>query len=413
MKKIIYGLFDVANSPFTIIVITFIFGPYFAKEIVGDPVKGAAYWQWTSGLCAITIAIFGTILGSISDNIKNSRKYFFILSTALCIATTTFFYNAMPSKDYIFFTLIIFFLANFFYELSQMFYFSYLNDFSDKKNVGYVSGLGFALGYIAILPVLYFVLEFFLIPEITLFNLDKSSFEHIRIVAYIVAIWFLVFSLPIIAIVLDTTSKQSEGKKIFKGLKELLWNNGFTIKGKFLIARLFYADGLIVLITGGGVYAAGVHGFNTKELLVLAFIGNLIAAIAAFIGGYLNDRFGSKKVIEYCLIGFILTIFLMVISRNKQEFFVCVMFIAILAGPLQSASRVLMVNLLDEEDMGKGFGLFTFSARSTSFVGPMLVGTLTFYISQKYALLAVVPLFLIGYYLFKNLKLDTDINNIN
>ena len=99
-----------------------------------------------------------------------------------------------------------------------------------------------------------------------------------------------------------------------------MWNNGFTIKGKFLIARLFYADGLIVLITGGGVYAAGVHGFNTKELLVLAFIGNLIAAIAAFIGGYLNDRFGSKKVIEYCLIGFILTILLMVISRNKQEF---------------------------------------------------------------------------------------------
>ena len=43
MKKIIYGLFDVANSPFTIIIITFIFGPYFAKEIVGDPVKGAAY----------------------------------------------------------------------------------------------------------------------------------------------------------------------------------------------------------------------------------------------------------------------------------------------------------------------------------------------------------------------------------
>ena len=78
MKKIIYGLFDVANSPFTIIVITFIFGPYFAKEIVGDPVKGAAYWQWTSGLCAITIAIFGTIIGSISDNIKNIT--FFIIT---------------------------------------------------------------------------------------------------------------------------------------------------------------------------------------------------------------------------------------------------------------------------------------------------------------------------------------------
>ena len=32
MKKIIYGLFDVANSPFTIIVITFVFGPYLQKK---------------------------------------------------------------------------------------------------------------------------------------------------------------------------------------------------------------------------------------------------------------------------------------------------------------------------------------------------------------------------------------------
>ena len=113
MKKIIYGLFDVANSPFTIIVITFVFGPYFAKEIVGDPVKGAAYWQWTSGICAVAIAIFGTLIGAISDNIKNGRKYLFIISTALCITFTTFFYNAMPSTEYIFYTLIILFLANF------------------------------------------------------------------------------------------------------------------------------------------------------------------------------------------------------------------------------------------------------------------------------------------------------------
>lgn len=88
------------------------------------------------------------------------------------------------------------------------------------------------------------------------------------------------------------------------------------------------------------------------------------------------------------------------------------MFVAILAGPLQSASRVLMVNLLDPKDLGKGFGLFTFSARSTSFIGPLLVGTLTYFISQKYALLVVIPLFYIGYYLFHNLPLSENNNNV-
>ena len=204
---------------------------------------------------------------------------------------------------------------------------------------------------------------------------------------------------------MDITIQSPKKTKLFIGLKELIWNNGLTIKGKFLIARLFYADGLVVLITGGGIYAAGVHGFNQKELIILAFIGNFVAAITSYFGGYLNDRFGSKQVIEKCLIGFILTIILMVLSRNKQEFFIAVMFVGVFAGPLQSASRVLMTNLLNEKDLGKGFGLFTFSARSTAFIGPLLVGTLTYYISQKYALLAVIPLFAIGYLIFKKLDI--------
>jgi UMF1 family MFS transporter len=99
-----------------------------------------------------------------------------------------------------------------------------------------------------------------------------------------------------------------------------------------------------------------------------------------------------------------LTIVILVLSRNKQEFFVSVMFVGVFAGPLQSASRVLMMNLLNPEDLGKGFGLFTFSARSTAFIGPLLVGTLTYFVSQKYAILAVIPLFYIGYYLFKKLE---------
>lgn len=405
MKKTIYALFDVANSPYTILVITFIFGPYFAKEIVGDPVKGAAYWQWTSGICAVSVAIFGPLIGSISDNLKNGRKYAFIVTTLLCIAVTTLFYDAMPDPNFIIFTLVIFFLSNFFYEISQMFYHSLLPNFSKKKNIGYVSGFAFSLGYIAILPVLFFILQFFILPETTLFDLDKSTGEHIRFIAYIVSCWFLLFSLPILIKLLDITIESPKKTKLFIGLKELIWNNGLTIKGKFLIARLFYADGLVVLITGGGVYAAGVHGFNQKELIILAFVGNFVAAITSYFGGHLNDRFGSKQVIEKCLIGFILTIILMVLSRNKQEFFIAVMFVAVFAGPLQSASRVLMTNLLNEKDLGKGFGLFTFSARSTAFIGPLLVGTLTYYISQKYALLAVIPLFAIGYLIFKKLDI--------
>ena len=87
----------------------------------------------------------------------------------------------MPDPNFIIFTLVIFFLSNFFYEISQMFYHSLLPNFSKKKNIGSVSGFAFSLGYIAILPVLFFILQFFILPETTLFNLDKSTGEHVRL----------------------------------------------------------------------------------------------------------------------------------------------------------------------------------------------------------------------------------------
>lgn len=406
MKKYSYALFDLANSPYTIIVITFLFGPYFAKHIVGDPQVGAAYWQWTSGICGISIAIFGSLLGASSDNIKNGRKIFFIASTLLCIFFTALFWNSEPSKNFIIYTLLIFFLSNFFYEISQMFYHSLLSSFSSKEERGYVSGLGYAFGFIGILPLLIFVIVFFLKPESSFLNLNKEKFEHIRIVAFIISIWFVTFSIPIFFGLKETNFNETKTESIFVTLKTILWDNKLTDTAKFLIARMFYADGLVVLVTGGGVYAVGVHNYSFKELVILSVVGNLIAGIFSFWGGFLNDKYGSKKVISFSILGLMFGVFCMVLTQNKIQFFVAAMLVATIVGPLQSASRVLMSNIIPEENKGSGFGLFTFAGRSTAFIGPLLVGTVTYFVSQRVGLLAVLPLFIVGFVILKKLKLD-------
>ena len=406
MKKYSYALFDLANSPYTIIVITFLFGPYFAKHIVGDPQVGAAYWQWTSGICGISIAIFGSLLGASSDNIKNGRKIFFIASTLLCIFFTALFWNSEPSKSFIIYTLLIFFLSNFFYEISQMFYHSLLSSFSSKEERGYVSGLGYAFGFIGILPLLIFVIVFFLKPESSFLNLNKEKFEHIRIVAFIISIWFVTFSMPIFFGLKEKNINETKTESIFVTLKTILWDNKLTDTAKFLIARMFYADGLVVLVTGGGVYAVGVHNYSFKELVILSVVGNLIAGIFSFWGGFLNDKYGSKKVISFSILGLMFGVFCMVLTQNKIQFFVAAMLVATIVGPLQSASRVLMSNIIPEENKGSGFGLFTFAGRSTAFIGPLLVGTVTYFVSQRVGLLAVLPLFIVGFVILKKLKLD-------
>ena len=66
MNKLFYALYDLANSAYSIIIITFITSAYFAMQIVGDPQVGAAYWQWTAGICGIAIAVSGPYLGALA-----------------------------------------------------------------------------------------------------------------------------------------------------------------------------------------------------------------------------------------------------------------------------------------------------------------------------------------------------------
>ena len=173
-----------------------------------------------------------------------------------------------------------------------------------------------------------------------------------------------------------------------------------TQTGKFLLARMLYADALIVLISGGGVYATGVFGFDFKEILQMAITANLVAFVGVIIGGYFNDKYSSKKIILICIGALILcVIFSSLIAQTKTEFFTCVMIISIFLGTIQSASRVMMSLLLNSDNSGKGFGLYAFSGRITSFLGPLLVGTMTFMFSQRIGLLSCTLLFVLGFLL--------------
>ena len=79
MKKFIYALYDLANSSYSAIVITFVISTYFARQIVGDIQLGAAYWQWTAGLCGLLIAISSPLLGEIADRKKKWTDLFFAI----------------------------------------------------------------------------------------------------------------------------------------------------------------------------------------------------------------------------------------------------------------------------------------------------------------------------------------------
>jgi len=410
--KLFYALYDLANSAYTIIVVTFITSAYFANQIVGNPQLGAAYWQWTAGLCGILVAITGPLLGNLADKEPKGKINLLHTFTIFCVLFTSLFWFAKPSVDYIWYALIIFLLSNYFYEAAVIFYNSLLKSCSNEKNIGKTSGFAFALGYIGCVPILLFSLYVFVLPDTIPFGLDKSKFENIRFIPVIAAIWFLIFSYPMINYFKNHIEykENSDPTPVFKKLIALIWKNKFTSTGKFLLARMIYSDALIVLIAGGGVYASGVFGFTPGELLKLAIFANLVAFVGVLLGGYLNDKISSKIIILTCIAVLTLCVFYSsIVAQTKTQFFINVMVISFFIGSIQSASRVMMTGLLKDDDQGSGFGLFSFSGRITAFAGPLLVGTMTFFYSQRIGLLSISIFFILGFILM--LFVDKDQKN--
>jgi len=407
MKKIFnFALYDFANSAFTTIIITFIFATYFAKQIAPNPVLGQSYWGWTIGITGFLVAIIGPVVGSFADK-KNRIVFFIRCFSLLCILFTTLLWFSKPSQSYLLYTLVVVGIANLFYELSLIFYNSLLKDISTDKNLGKSSGFGFALGYIGGIIILFISIKLFIDTDNLPFGLIKEESQNIRAIALLVSIWFLIFSIPFLFFVIKESKKKIK-KSVssnFEDLKKLLWNKKISVLGKFLIARMLYADGLNAIIVMGGIFAVGVFNLEIQDLLKLSVLMNITAFIGAFVGGMANDRYGSKIVIIFSLIGLILSSVAILFTFSVSTFFFLAAINGLFIGPIQSASRVVITSMLNKNNQGKGFGLFATSGKLTSFIGPLLVSTITFVTaSQRIGFSAAIILLLSGLIILLNIK---------
>tara|TARA_B100000686_G_C16768320_1_gene963323 strand:+ start:1295 stop:2527 length:1233 start_codon:yes stop_codon:yes gene_type:complete len=407
MKKIFnFALYDFANSAFTTIIITFIFATYFATQIAPNPIIGQSYWGWTIGITGFMVAIIGPVAGSYADK-KNKIVFFIRLFSIFCIVFTALLWFAKPSQSYLVYTLIVIGIANFFYELSLIFYNSLLKNITSDKNLGRSSGFGFALGYLGGIIILIISIKLFIDSDSIPFGLVKEESQNIRAIAILVSIWFFIFSIPFLffAIKENKTKIKEKVSSNFSELKKLIWQGKISVLGKFLIARMLYADGLNAIIVMGGIFAVGVFNLEIKDLLKLSVIMNISAFIGAIIGGIINDKYGSKAVIIFSLVGLILSSIAILFTLSVQVFFFLAAINGLFIGPIQSASRVVITSVLNKHHQGKGFGLFATSGKLTSFLGPFLVSTVTFLTgSQRIGFSAAIILLLAGLIILLNIK---------
>ena len=256
-----WGLFDFDNSSFATVVLTFVFATYFTQAIAADVETGTALWGTTTGIAGFIIAILSPVCGAIADQ-TGRRKPWLAFFTVLCVASTAALWFAAPAPDSITFAMVAVVFGLIGFEVGLVFYNSLLPNLTTPDSIGRLSGLAWGIGYGGGLLCLAIVLIVFIQADPAPFNLDTNNAEHVRATALFVAGWIALFSWPLFAFTPDTSRTTTPfGVAVKTGLHTLFT----TIRNmrqhancfRFLIARMFYTDGVNTLFAFGGVFAAG------------------------------------------------------------------------------------------------------------------------------------------------------------
>ncbi len=384
-----WALYDWANSSFSAIIQTFIFAIYFTQTLSPDPATGGVLWGLLNGVAAFVIAIFGPILGAIADH-GGPRKKWLGSFTALCIFTTALLWFATPESKTLLFPLTAVLIAIVASELAFIFYNAMLPSLAPANELGRWSGWGWSFGYVG------GMLSLLLSLAILHYEVD------VRYTFLLCAVWYLVFSLPIFFNTPSTSGKGKPARRAIKdGIRELFQTlqqiKRYKEIAKFLVARMFYVDGLTTLFTFGGVFAASEFGMNQSEVLVFGILLNVSAGIGAALFACVDDWIGPKRLIILSLIGMSIPTAWLLLTSSILLFWILGICSGIFVGPVQSASRSLMAHLAPKHLQNEMFGFFAFSGKATSFLGPLFVSWLIhLFQSLRIGLFIIVLFYLLG-----------------
>jgi UMF1 family MFS transporter len=437
--------FDWASQPYHTLLITFIFGPYFASVAADHFMstglsEGAAdaraqtMWSYCLTVTGLIIGLGAPVIGAFADT-TGRRLPWIIVFSLMYVTGAAAIWGMTPDGANLWFGLVAFGLGFIGAEYALIFINSQLPSLGTAEEVGALSGSGFAFGYAGgVLSLLIMLLLFVeqpsgktLIGLDPAFGFDAATREGTRFVGPFTALWFAVFMVPYFLWVRDIGPAGTG-----RGIGGALWLLINTIKGlrhrlslsSYLGSSMLYRDALNGLYGFGGTYAILVLNWSITSVGIFGIIGAISAALFSWVGGRLDARFGPKPVIIAAIWG-LMAVCITVVGMDRSQifgiplaegsalpdtiFFGCGVLIGGLGGTLQAASRTLMVRHTDPATPTENFGLYGLSGRATAFLAPALIGLVTALTgSARIGIAPVIGLFVVGLLLLRWVRPEGD-----
>ncbi|WP_312875714.1 MFS transporter [Paenibacillus planticolens] len=374
-----WAMYDFANTIFSSNIVT-VFYPFYLKETLGKSEElnqiASTFITYSNALSSFFLVLLSPLFGVWIDRTGKKKAYLVPFTLIAILATLLMGASAFWHTDQqwaglnasILGVIFFFMIAKFFYNSSLIFYDSMISDLGSEREIPIISGVGVAVGYVGTLVGLV------VFPLI-----NGNHFENTFIPS---ALMFLLFSLPIMFLYKEKPHKPvSEKKSLMSGYREI-WATfkearKYRAAFLFMIAYFFFNDAIATAIAVMAIYANTVMGFTTGQFILLYLVSTVSSIIGSFLFGYVTRSVGPKKAVTIVAFILIIAIAIAALATSQSLFWAAGSLYGVSMGAMWVTSRTLIVQLTPEEKRGQFFGLFAFSGKVSSIVGPALYGSIT------------------------------------
>jgi UMF1 family MFS transporter len=396
-------LVDCGNSAYSMAVTTallpIIFGMF-------DNVKNSMDLGYFNSIASILVAILSPILGAIADY-KDKKKRFFIFFTFLGVFATAALAFVSPSSGRWQLLVLFFVLSAIGFAGANIFYDAFLVDITSDERMDRVSSTGFAFGYIS--SVIPFGISLLLI---FLLGMDKAIGYQIGFI--ITALWWGLLTVPMIKDVKQRHYIEPEPRPVINSFKRLADTFKHVKQHKlvfiFLMAYFFYIDGVDTIIKMVVPYATSVLGgesLDTFTLLGILLIIQIIAFPCAILYGNLAKRYSARTMIIVGIVTYIISCIAAYFISSVWHIFILGAMIGSAQGGIQALSRSYYAKIVPKEKANEFFGFYNIFGKFSAIVGPTVMSlTTTITGSARLSIIGIIPLFIIGFFIFITLPKD-------
>jgi len=375
------------------------FFPIFFEKYWSNPndvIQSTYQLGWANSIASIFIAAISPFLGAVADRGSAKKKFLFFFAFLGILMTSGLWVVGQGQWQM---AVLFYVVASIGYMGGNIFYDSLLPSIASNENVDYVSSLGFSVGYIG--GGLLFLVNVLMYQHPEWFGIADGS-TAIRLSFLSVAVWWAVFTIPILLFVPEPKNENSvpllhalkagakQLKQTFNRIREM------KVIGIFLLAYWFYIDGVDTIIRMA-VKMGSSLGFEAGDLIVALLMVQFIAFPAALAYNWFAQKIGTKNAVFVAIGGYAVITFLAYFMNDRLHFFALAGLIGLFQGGIQALSRSLYARLIPVGKEGEFFGFYNMLGKFAAVIGPVLMGWVTLATgSVRLGILSILILFILG-----------------